>query len=300
MRSVPAVAGNYYEGRVRPIRAAVLHAAQCPCETGRAYSTMVFLSNRPPGARASAHYCTDPDETVAGVAEEDTAFTTPDLNADGINIEQAGFAEFGSGFIDPVRYPQWSDYYGGVWPNWTDPLPTRMIERQTVPLVADICRRRNIPPVVLEPADLLNPDARGITDHWRATLAFNGGSGHWDCGDWFPIYDVVAKVDSLLHHQDPITEILRDDRMYLFREEGSDNIYLVRNGKKATLNAAFNSAGTGSGLHEDDTLDHWSMVWKPTLEKLHDSKLLVTDPDSIPSIDWRAMWLIPNGPADGS
>lgn len=301
MRTILAVSGNFNPGRLRPIRAAVLHAAQCPCEPGRAWGTMQFLSNRPPGARASAHYCTDPDETVAGVAEEDTAFTTPNLNADGINIEQAGFAEFGSGFIDPARYPQWSNYYAGVWPNWTDPLPSRMIFRQTVPLLADICRRRNLPPVVLESSDLINPNARGITDHWRATQAFSGGVGHWDCGDWYPLYEVVAAVDDLLNFQHPVTDLLRDEeRMYLFREEGSDNIYIVRQGKKTTLNDAFNSAGPTSGLHENDTGDHWSTVWNPALDKLYQSKILATDPDAIPSLDWRAMWLIPNGSADGS
>jgi hypothetical protein len=169
---------SYSPGRVRPARVVVLHTAQCPCQSGMALGVMKYLSN--PTVRASAHYCTDPTTTVAGVEERDTAWAAPGANADGIQIEQAGYAQFG-------RAGQ---------PSWSDPLPRQMLVEQTVPLVADICRRFAFPAKVLEPADLL-AGQRGITDHSRVTAAYGQGD-HWDCGENFPLAEVVAMVSKLL------------------------------------------------------------------------------------------------------
>jgi hypothetical protein len=185
---------NYSPGRLRPARVVCLHTAQAPCQPGVAAGVMRYLSND--SVDASAHYCTDPTATVAGVDERDTAWAAPGLNADGIQIEQAGYAEFGSGRPIPETNKAARAAYGTMWPGWDAPLMRQMIIEQTVPLVADICRRNGFPAKLLEPADLL-AGQRGITDHSRVTAAYGRGD-HWDCGGSYPLAEVVAMVSKLL------------------------------------------------------------------------------------------------------
>lgn len=180
---------NYHEGRLRPVRVAVLHTAQAPCLPGRAEGIMRYLSN--PSVRASAHWCTDPDNTVAGVDEADTAWATPSANADGVQIEQAGYAEFGSDAAIPTSNTAARQAYGARWPRWEDAEPQRMLRTQVVPLLVGICQRHGLPPVLLEPADLLAGRA-GITDHHRCSVAYGGD--HWDCGGAYPLAGVIDDV----------------------------------------------------------------------------------------------------------
>lgn len=180
---------NRHTGRLRPVRVVVLHTAQVPCKPGRAEGVLRYLAK--PAVRASAHYCTDPDNTVAGVDEADTAWATPSVNADGIQIEQAGYAEFGSGaVIDPDNVAA-RQAYGTRWPGWDTDEPQRMLRTQVIPLVADICRRHAVPAVLLEPADLL-AGRSGITDHHRCSVAYGGD--HWDCGGAYPLAGVIDDV----------------------------------------------------------------------------------------------------------
>lgn len=201
---------NYSPGRVRPIRLVVLHTAECPCQPGMAAGVMNYLSNA--SVRASAHYCTDPSATVAGVAEKDTAWAAPGANADGIQIEQAARAAFG-------RPGQ---------PSWADAEPRRMLVEQTAPLVADICRRYGFPAKLLEPADLLAGE-RGITDHARVNLAYQQ-SDHTDCGSSFPMAEVVAMVSKLLTGGDlgPATtpDLGDDDLLSAFMLPTGDTVYV--------------------------------------------------------------------------
>lgn len=198
---------NYYPGRREALSVIVLHTAQVPCLPGRAESTLRYLSRA--AVRASAHWAVDPATTVAGVAEPDTAWATPGVNANGCQVEQAGYAEFGCGARIPGRMGDADGYeaarqaygVGAIWPAWTDPEPARMIATQTVPLVAGICARHGIPPVLLEPDDL-RAGRWGITDHARAAAAFDPG-GHWDCGPNYPLAPVVRDVAAILTGTNP-------------------------------------------------------------------------------------------------
>ncbi len=189
---------NMYVGRRRPVRVVVLHTAQAPCLPGRAEGVMRYLAND--YVDASAHYCTDPDNTVAGVDEADTAWATPSVNADGIQIEQTGYAEFGSGEAIPTDNTAARQAYGGYWPSWDSAMPQRMLRTQVVPLVADICRRHGLPAVLLEPADLL-AGRSGITDHHRCSVAYGGD--HWDCGGAYPLVGVIDDVRRALGGAQP-------------------------------------------------------------------------------------------------
>lgn len=166
---------SYHAGRSAAIRLVVLHTAESACVGGAARGVAAYLAR--PEVNASCHYVVDPYETVAQVAEADTAWTAPGANADGVNIEQAGRAAFSSA-------------------EWSAGLPWQMIATQTVPLVADICKRNGLPAVWLSAADLL-AGKRGITDHKTVNDAY-AKSDHTDCGHAYPGATVAAMVNDIL------------------------------------------------------------------------------------------------------
>ena len=115
---------NYTAGRLRPPRVIVLHTAEAPCEPGKAEAVAQFLAR--PDVRASAHWIVDPATTVAQVAETDTAWAAPGANADGIQIEQCGYAEWTA-------------------TEWTSAPAQAMLRGQVVPLLRQVAARWQIP-----------------------------------------------------------------------------------------------------------------------------------------------------------
>lgn len=223
---------NYYDSRIRDIRAACLHTGQCPCQLGRGRFLMEFL--RPASRRASAHYGVDFAEVWAGAQEEHTCFAAPGLNADGIHIEQAAYAEFGS--------PGWQP--------WDDPLVRKMVHEKTVPLLVDVCRRNRLPAKLLEPAQLLDPTARGITDHWRCTKAFGGS--HWDCGHHYPIQQVIDLVAKQLGTGPTPIPTDEDDMKIVTDDKGT--IWLVGGNTRRKLISADTWGNTKWAI--DQLLEH--------------------------------------------
>lgn len=216
---------NRYDGRLRPVRVAVLHTAQAPCITGRAEGVLRYLAR--PEVRASAHWCTDPDTTVAGVDEADTAWATPSVNADGIQIEQCGYAEFGSDAVIPSSNTAARQAYGTRWPRWEDADPQRMLRTQVVPLLVGVCRRHGLPPVLLEPNDLL-AGRLGITDHHRCSTAYGGD--HWDCGGAYPLAGVIDDVRRALGGasapaSSPAPQPIGDDVVVLIRHPDTGTLW---------------------------------------------------------------------------
>ncbi len=219
MLTIPTV--NQTVGRLRPIRVGVLHTAQVPCRTGRAVGVMQYLAG--PTVRASCHWAVDPDNTVAGVAEANTAWATPSANADGIQVEQCGYAEFGSGDLIPETNKAARQAYGAIWPGWDDPDVDRMLRTQTAPLVAEISLRHNLPLRVLSPADLADPTARGWTDHNRCSIAFGGD--HWDCGHHYPLELVLELAADITGGAIPDTDNTQE----------ADVVRIIRNKKDGSL-----------------------------------------------------------------
>jgi N-acetylmuramoyl-L-alanine amidase len=166
---------NYHKGRTRAIRLVVLHTAETATGIGVARNIANYLAG--PQVRASCHYAVDPGETVAQVPEADTAWTAPGANADGVQIEQAGRA-------------------GYTAAEWAGGLCELMLRTQVAPLVADICRRNNLPAVWLTPEQVA-AGAKGVTDHAGVNAAF-GLSDHWDCGPNYPMQLVVDMAARLL------------------------------------------------------------------------------------------------------
>jgi N-acetyl-anhydromuramyl-L-alanine amidase AmpD len=134
-----------------------------------------------PGAKVSAHYCVDADTIVQCVRDEDVAWAAPGANSDGIQIEHAGRAK--------QTGREWGDAYS-----------TAMLDR-SAGLVAELCRKHEIPVTLLFAADL-KAGKRGITTHKAVSDAFKRSS-HWDPGTGFPIEAFLKRVRALLKDAPP-------------------------------------------------------------------------------------------------
>ena len=172
---------NFTRGRARNVRVVVFHTVQAPERSGIAEDVARnWLATE--AARASAHYVVDNNSIVRCVDEANTAWAAPGANADGIQIEHAGYAEQNPG--------QWGDDY------------SRAMLELSARLTADLCRRYAIPARRLSVAELRN-GARGIIGHIDATNAFSGGRGHTDPGPSFPWDTYLAKVRGYLGQATP-------------------------------------------------------------------------------------------------
>ena len=167
---------NFTRGRARNVRVVVIHLVQAPerATTAEDVARNWFATTV---ARSSAHYVVDNDSIVRCVDEANTAWATPGANADGLQVEHAGYAE--------QSPSQWADDY------------SRAMLELSARLTADLCRRYGIPAVHLTPAQLA-AGARGIIGHIDATNAYSGGRGHTDPGPNFPWDAYIAKVRGYL------------------------------------------------------------------------------------------------------
>lgn len=161
-------AANYYSGRIKKIRLIVLHDMEAPEGATTAEGVANFFHNQPKGPNgSSAHVCVDNDSDVACVREGDTAWAAPRANADGLHIEQAGYAR--------QTRAQWLDPY------------SRAVIKRAAHVAAAWCHQYGIRPNLLTDAELRNGQATGITTHLQVTRVLNGGVGHTDPGDHYPM-----------------------------------------------------------------------------------------------------------------
>jgi N-acetyl-anhydromuramyl-L-alanine amidase AmpD len=165
-------ARHYYSGGNQP-RLIVIHDMEYPERpTGAEWCAEYFAGPNAPAA--SAHFCVDNDSVVQCVHESDGAWHTPgrlpdklgvEINRSSIGIEHAGYAK--------QTAEEWADEY------------SQAMLKQSAALVADICLRHDIPPVLLTAQDLKLEGIRGICGHDDCTKATGVGS-HWDPGPHFP------------------------------------------------------------------------------------------------------------------
>ena len=167
---------NFTRGRARNVRVVVIHTVEAP-ERGTIAEDVARNWFATPAARSSAHYIVDSDSIVRCVDEANTAWAAPGANADGIQIEHAGYAAQNPG--------QWGDDY------------SRAMLELSARLTADLCRRYAIPAVHLTPSQLA-AGARGIIGHIDATNAYGPRGGHTDPGPSFPWDAYIAKVRGYL------------------------------------------------------------------------------------------------------
>jgi hypothetical protein len=160
--------GSYYSGRTAKVRLLVLHTTESPSSAGRAVGVATYLANLQPPNRASTHYVTDAATIATQVAEPDTAWAAPGGNADGIQIEQCGYAGWGA--------DDWAA---------DDAMVMLLV---TAGLIADICQRNGIPIRHLSNAEL-DAGQSGVVGHVQVSEVYRQ-SDHWDPGPAYP-YDLV-------------------------------------------------------------------------------------------------------------
>lgn len=202
-------ARNYTSGRIKPIRLIVIHDmewAEKP-DTAEACANYFHTTTR----EASAHYCVDNNSVVQCVRDEDTAWAAPYANADGLQIENAGFASQSRG--------DWSDAYS-------------MAElRVSAQLVAELCHKHGISPVHLSNADL-QAGKKGLVGHVQVTEVYGPAGGHTDPGPNFPWDVYMGLVQAAYNPAPPTAPIPSLGGDMLFRDEtGTIYFHMVKNGQ---------------------------------------------------------------------
>lgn len=154
----------------------VLHSMESPEKPTMAEAVANWFAG-PDAPRASAHFNVDDDSIVQSVKVEHVAWHAPGANRHGIGIEHAGRARQSRA-------------------DWFDDFSRRMLEEQSAPLCAYLCRRWDVPAEYVDREGLLAAK-RGITTHNEVTQAFRR-STHWDPGPGFPMDWYIERVKSLL------------------------------------------------------------------------------------------------------
>jgi N-acetyl-anhydromuramyl-L-alanine amidase AmpD len=166
-------AKNFTRGRYgAAITAVIIHSMESQEKPGTARNVAHWFAGAT-APKASAHYNVDADEIVQCVRESDMAWGAPGANRQGVHIEHAG------------RASQTAD-------QWGDAFSAAMLRRSAA-LVADICRRNNIPIKRIGP-DELKSGARGICGHDTVSKAFPVKGAHTDPGVGFPWAKYIAMV----------------------------------------------------------------------------------------------------------
>ena len=157
-----------------PVKLIVVHTMEAPESAGRALQVAQWFAG-PTAPQSSVHFCVDNKTIIRCVDEQDTAWAVDDwgLNQQSISIEHAGFA---------AQTP----------PQWHDPYSQAML-KISAQLVAQLCRRHNVPKVKLSPAEIAAGKS-GICGHADITAAKHIVGGHTDPGPNFPWADYMKLV----------------------------------------------------------------------------------------------------------
>jgi hypothetical protein len=165
-------------GSNKPIRRVVIHSTVSPCEPGGARNIAAYF--RSDNAGGSAHYITDPEETVQSAFDSVIAWHAPP-NPHTLGIEMCDMP--GPVPNDPPGSARWKALRRS-W-RWVRPNQRKMLAR-TARLTAHLCLAYNVPIDFLTVEELRKggqDGARGITTHANTSLAY-GQSTHWDPGFW--------------------------------------------------------------------------------------------------------------------
>ena len=153
---------NQRLGRLRPIRVMVIHTGETSEGTTAAEGMCAWAAN--PAAGGSFHIAVDTDSACRSVADWDTAFGAPGLNADGLHLELAGRAGQTSG-------------------EWADAASEAILTRGA-DVIAAWSEQYMIPIRWLTDAQLADGVSMGMATHAQASRVFGGD--HWDPGPNFP------------------------------------------------------------------------------------------------------------------
>jgi N-acetyl-anhydromuramyl-L-alanine amidase AmpD len=184
-------ARNYTRATRLVVQAVCIHTMEAPEGPKTAENVANWFANQPANgtmidgkrfAGTSAHWNVDNDSVVQSVREQDVAWHAGPVNNWSIGVEHAGYAK--------QSVPEWLDDYSMA-----------MLVRSSQ-LMAEICRRWDIPVARLTADDLRKGKRNGIFGHSDVTDGLTGGLGHRDPGEHFPwqmyLTMVAEKLDLLV------------------------------------------------------------------------------------------------------
>lgn len=163
-------ARDFKKGREGVIRLIVIHDAEC-AETAHAAEDLGQYGEHP-DYPSSWHVSCDSDSCERSVHDEDTAWAAPPVNAEALHIELAGKG-------NQTRE------------QWLDAFSSSVLDN-AASLVAQWCKRYNIPVVHLSNEDLQN-GAKGIVGHYQVSAVYKK-SDHPDPGKEFPFEEFIHRV----------------------------------------------------------------------------------------------------------
>lgn len=179
--SIPAHPTNYYVGRRDQIKYVVIHTGETNEGTTAAEGMgNWFATDHGAGGRSSAHRGADTDSICTYVADANTAFGAPGVNANGWHLEHAGRAGQTTG--------QWDD------------AASQLILANGALAAAEASQRLGIPARWLTDAELRAGSVKGFIAHAQASRVLGGT--HWDPGPNFPADRYIALVHSHLDQED--------------------------------------------------------------------------------------------------
>ena len=179
MNSYPLIPARFFtKGRIKPIQLIVIHSAECPKKEGAARGVANYFATT--DRQASAHFTVDDKEVIQSVRVEDTAWAAKNANANGVNVEHAGYAA--------QTEAEWLDEYGQA-----------MLEL-SAKLAAELCKKFDIEPVRAEFLSGVSPTVikPGFCGHRDVPLH----GSHSDPGPGFPFDYYLGRVAFYLDNPD--------------------------------------------------------------------------------------------------
>lgn len=176
------LARHFRAGRIAPIRLIVLHDMEFPERPSTAEDCARMFATM--ARQASAHVTVDNDSAVRCVADKDTAWAAPGANADGLQMELAGYAR--------QSRADWLDTYGHA------------LLKQAAVVAAGWCSLHKIPVKKLTRAEL-KAGKRGFTSHADVSAVYKR-SDHTDPGPNFPWDVFLAYVRDAMTNPDDGTD----------------------------------------------------------------------------------------------
>ena len=167
----------YYPGEQTP-RLIVIHTMENAEKPYSAENVALWFGGRAasPAPMASAHYCVDEDSVVQCVRDTDRAWHAGPVNGRSIGVEHAGYAK--QTVVD-----------------WFD-KPSQAILWRSARLTARLCKKFEIPVVMVKLEDIATSKAEGFCGHVHVTQAYGHKGGHWDPGPNFPYEHYLELVRS--------------------------------------------------------------------------------------------------------
>ena len=192
---------HYYPGRKKALRLVVIHTMEAPEGPQTAENIAAYFASG--DVVASAHACVDQDSLVVCLPPTATAFAAPGANADGYQIEHAGFAS--------------QDAAG-----WADEASQSML-RLSAAHAREIALAAGIPLRHLTD-DELAAGAAGFVGHDQVSRVYRL-SDHWDPGTDFPWSQYMGLVNGEAATEETTTN--EEEYMHFIRSRQSGTIYAV-------------------------------------------------------------------------